>query len=160
MTMRNGLDPYSRNRLGESDHFGVPHLLVGTPRVIAEFIEDPDYGPPLSLRHVILDEFDYLVSNSSFRRDIQNILKNRIPDEHDSCYSSKDNTLNGNESSRSISSDDSPPIQEEGEKFSDFSEEEPSSRPRSTKVIGATATLTEAAHNFARQHLTPGTYLI
>ncbi len=146
-----GLDPYTRNRLGDIDREEGkwPHLLIGTPGVLAEYLVDQDYAPPLNLRHLVLEEIDYLLNLPHYRGSIRIMLSLRQRCTADATHPQNIGQVEGSNSWSSASLDDNLNEAEQG-MINEWD------KPISTKVVCVTATATDTVFRFAKAELTPG----
>eukprot|EP00457_Paulinella_chromatophora_P004898 gb/GEZN01004911.1/.p1 GENE.gb/GEZN01004911.1/~~gb/GEZN01004911.1/.p1 ORF type:complete len:588 (-),score=79.48 gb/GEZN01004911.1/:82-1845(-) len=170
-----GMDPYTRSRLTEIDEEErCPHVLIGTPGVIAEYLVDPDFAPKLRLRHLVLDEIDYLLNLPAHLGAVKTILATRqnFPGKqvaNPPAATKKQLAIEGatTEEPRPVLREDVDCITEEVEAEEAVESEKPVEeveaeeteeeweKPIVTKVVGVSATITEAVHNWAKLNLTP-----
>eukprot|EP00808_Paulinella_micropora_P015498 g64098.t1 len=167
-----GLDPFTRSRLGELDEEErVPHVLIGTPGVIAEYLLDPDFAPALHLRHLVLDEVDYLLNLPAHRGALRTILQARQNFRQDEPPPQQSLTLDPSHNperletaaesarletvtSEPLETATTPSPEGEGEEEAELVDEW--RKLMVTKVVGVSATITEAVHDWAKSTLTPG----
>lgn len=145
------MDPYTRNRLGDIDREEGkwPHLLIGTPGVLAEYLVDPDYALPLNLRHLVLEEIDYLLNLPHYRGSIRIMLSMRQRFTADSTGSENEKQAEGSNRLNSTNSKEN--LNKTGEVLIDEWD-----KPVYTKVVCVTATATDTVFRFAKAELTPG----